>query len=148
MCVQLVKLSVNLLFEHLLFDITAFIDKLLFTFNLSSKNVELSVLFSESIVLHFEFLIKTSLDFCLALSFTLSFESLKSFEHMLAHLLRGFLHVVKFLFVLTFFSSKQTCKLCFALFKISYVTTSNLVDTVFHNTLVDHIVGLVLPLGS
>ena len=148
MCVQLVKLSINLLFKHLLFDVTALINELLLTLYLRSKNIELGVLLSQSIVLHFELLVKTALHFCLAFSFTLSFKSLKSFKHVLAHLFGSFLHVVKFLFILTFFSGEQTGKLCFALFQISNITASNFINTIVYDAFMDHIISLVFPLGS
>jgi hypothetical protein len=73
---------------------------------------------------------------------------LKPFEHLLAHLFGSFLHVVKFLFVLPFFRCQQTGKLSFALFKIGDVAASDFLNTVAYNTLVDHIVSLMLPLGG
>jgi hypothetical protein len=64
--VKLIQLGVDLLFHHLLLNITSLINKLLFSFNLSSHNIKLSVLLPKRVVLHFKLLVKTSLHLGLA----------------------------------------------------------------------------------
>lgn len=67
---------------------------------------------------------------------------------MLADLFGCLLHIVELLFVLTFLGGKHTGKFSFTLFKISDVAASDFLDTVINDALIDHVVGLLFPLGG
>lgn len=104
--IEWVKLGVNLLFEHALLNLSALVNQLFLTFDLSSHNIELRVFFSQRIVGHFETLVKFALDQLRPFLLSLSFESLKTFEHGCSNLLRSLLLLVKFLFVQAVLSRK------------------------------------------
>lgn len=141
-------MSINLLFQHLLFDLAALVDELLLSFNLGAHDVELGVFVPERVVAHFELLVELPLHQLLALFLPLGLELLQPFEHALSDLLRGLLLVVELLLVHPVFCSEQHGELLPSLLKGGCLLAPQVVEPSFDDLLLDNLVGLMLPLRS
>ena len=84
----------------------------------------------------------------LSLFFALSLKLLETLVHVLAHLLRGLLLVVEFLFVHTVLSGEEHCEFLTALFEVEGVLSTHVCKSALDNLVLDLLVGLVLPLSS
>jgi len=93
-------------------------------------------------------LVQFALNERLTLFFTLALESLKTFEHSLAHLFRRFLIVIELLFVHLILGSEESGELTAAFFEISLVLSSQLFKTALANFFHNSLIGLVFPLSS
>lgn len=113
--VERVELSVDLFFEHALLDLTALVNQLLLTLDLSAHNVEFGILFAKGVIAHFELLIQLALHKSLAFLFAISLQLLQALVHVLAHLFGCFLLIVEFLLVHAVFSGQKHCEFLTAL---------------------------------
>lgn len=146
--VECVKLRVDILLEHLLFNFATLVNKLLLALNLSSMSVEFGVLLSQGIVLHFELLVVAALHLFLALLLVLALELLETSVHLASNLLRGLQVVIKFLLVHFVFGGEEGGKLGAALLQIGSELGAHLVHTVVDDVLHDDLVCFVFPVST
>lgn len=141
------KLSVNLLLNNGLFNFTLFVHKLLFSFNLASSNHEISFFFSKLICLHFELSIKSMLDKCLPLVFTLVLQSSQSFGHFGSDLLWGLKGSKEFLLIDFIFVSKKSSESASTGKEICFVSSLHIGHSRPNCVLHDVSICFVLPIG-
>ena len=147
LCVKLPELGIDLLFEHLLLNITSLINELLLAFDGRAIVVELGVFLAEGIVLSLELHVLAASHLICSLLLTLVFEGLEAFKHLLTDLLRSFEVVVKFLFIDAVLSSQQLGKTSLALFKVGGLLAAHLYNTALYDVFLLHLAGFGLPVG-
>ena len=147
LCVKLPELSIDLLFEHLLLNITPLINKLLLTFDGRAIIVELGVFLAEGIVLSLELHVLAASHLICSLLLTLVFEGLEALEHLLTDLLRSLEVVVKFLFIDAVFGGQQLSETNLALLKIGGVLAAHLLNTALNDVFLLHLGSFGLPVG-
>ena len=145
LCVKLPELSVDLLFKHLLLNITSLINELLLAFDGRAIVVELGVLLAECIVLSLELHVLAASHLICSLLFTLVLEGLETFEHLLTDLLRSFEVVVKFLFIDAVLGGQQLGETNLALLKIGGLLTAHLYNTALNDVFLLHLGSFGLP---
>ena len=147
LCVKLPELGIDLLFEHLLLNITSLVNELLLTFDGRAIVVELGVFLAEGIVLSLELHVLAASHLICSLLLTLVFEGLEALEHLLTDLLRGLEVVVKFLFIDAVFSGQQLSETNLTLLKIGGLLATHLYNTALNNVFLLHLGGFGLPVG-
>ena len=147
LCVKLPELSIDLLFEHLLLNITPLVNELLLAFDGCAIVVELGVFLAEGIVLGLELHVLAASHLISSLLLTLVFESLEALEHLLTDLLRSFEVVVKFLFIDAVFGGQQLGETDLALLKIGGLLAAHLYNTALYDVCLLHLGSFGLPVG-
>ena len=139
------ELGIDLFFNHFVFNVSAFVDELLFALNGGSVIVELSILLSQVIICHLELHISPALNFSLSLSFSLILELSESVEHLLSDLLWGLHVVVKLLLVDAILGLKECSESGFAGLQIRGLSSLHVSNTALDDVLLDHLLSLSLP---
>ena len=147
LCVKLPELSIDLLFEHLLLNITPLVNELLLAFDGRAIVVELGVFLAESIVLGLELHVLAASHLISSLLLTLVFESLEALKHLLTDLLRSFEVVVKFLFIDAVFGGQQLSETNLTLLKIGGLLAAHLMNTALNDVFLLHFGSFGLPVG-
>ena len=93
------KLSIDLLFDHLLLNLASLVNELLLALNGRSIVVELLVLIPQRVICHLELHVLSPLHFGLTFSLSLTLQVGQSLEHLLTDLLWSLHIIVKFLFI-------------------------------------------------
>ena len=145
--IKLPKLRVDLLFKHLLLNVSSLINQLLFALNGSSIVVELLILLPQRVVLLLKLHVLPSRHLIGPLLLSLRFEHLESLEHLLPDLLRRLHIVIEFLLVDPVLRRQQLGQSGFPFLKICRLSLSHVGDAIPHNALLNDFVSLNLPVG-
>ena len=145
--VQLPQLSVNLLFEHLLLNITSLVNELLLALDGRTIVVELGIFLAERVIRGLELHVLAASHLICSLLLSLVLQGLQTFKHLLTDLLRSFEIVVKFLFIDAVLGSQQLGKTSLALLEIGGLLATHLLNTALHDVLLLHFARFSLPVG-
>lgn len=141
-------MSVDLLFNHLLFNFAAFVNKLLLTLDLGTVRVELSVFLSKIIVLHFKLLVITTFHLVLALVLVFALQMLKALMHLSTHLFGSLKAVVELCLIHFVLSRQKLGKLVTASFQVGSELTVHLLDAALNDAVLNALISLVFPVGA
>jgi len=145
--IELPELGVDHLFIHLGLELSSLIDELLLTLDLSSVSIELLIFFAELIGGGFKSLVHASLDFGLALSFTLALQVIQTLKHLTTDLLRGLQAVLELHFVLGLLSRQKLGETALSLFEVSLLTSLHVGNPVADHAVFNSFHGLAFPMG-
>ena len=143
--VELPQLGVDLLLHHFLLHVPSLVNELLLTLDGRTVVVELLVLAAEGVILRLEFHVLAAGHLVSSLLLALALEHLEALEHLLAHLLRRFQVVVKFLLVDAVLGGEELSEAGLTLLKVGGVAPAHVFDAVAHDALLNQLVRLDLP---
>ena len=143
--VELPKLRVNLLLQHLLLYIAPLVDELFLALNGRTIVVKLLVLLPQRVILLLELHVLATGDLISPLLLALGFEHLQPLEHLLTDLLRRLHIVMKFLLVDTVLGGEELCQPSLSFLEVSGLALFVIVDSVVDDVLFYQFARLDLP---
>ncbi len=145
--IELPKLGIHLLFQHLVFDVASLVNQLLLTLDGCTIVVEFGVFAAQGVILSLELHVLAACHFVVALLLTLGLQCLQALEHLFTDLLRRFQVVVEFLLINAILSSEKLCKSCLALLKVGSLAPSHVLNAVLDDVAFDGLASFRLPVG-
>ena len=143
--VELPKLRVNLLLQHLLLYIAPLVDELFLALNGRTIVVKLLVLLPQRVILLLELHVLATGDLISPLLLALGFEHLQPLEHLLTDLLRRLHIVMKFLLVDAVLGGEKLCQPSLSFLEVSGLALFVIVDSVVDDVLFYQFARLDLP---
>ena len=137
MRVKLPKLSIDLLFHHLILNVAPLVNQLLLALNRRAIVVKLLVFFAQSIIFLLELHVLPPRDFVRSFLLAFRFELLQALEHLLSHLLRSLHRVMEFLLVNAILRCEQLGQPLLPQFEVGRLALPHIVDAVADDVLFD-----------